>query len=342
MNRILIVLEALLVALLLAWSPLAAAADDTAAAQAQRQVEQPLNNAPVWREVRSGEPQFTTIRGVETGVLIQSGGETWREIRNGPLTLYGGILLCLALVVLAAFYMWRGPIKLHEPPTGRMIQRFSFAERFVHWTMAVSFVILMLTGLAMLFGKHVLLPLFGYSLFAWVAAFSKNLHNFVGPLFILSILVFIPMFLRDNLFRSYDIQWLKKLGGLASGEHVPSHRFNAGEKLVFWGVVVVLGVVLGVTGLILDFPNFQQGRSVMQQASIVHAVAAMIAIAIILGHIYLGTIGMEGALDSMKTGYVDEAWAKEHHEYWYNDEKARQPGTAGQPVSGRGTAVSQA
>jgi formate dehydrogenase subunit gamma len=337
----LIVLEALLVALLLAWSPLAAAAGDSASAQAQRQVEQPLNNAPVWREVRSGEPQFTTIRGVETGVLIQSGGETWREIRNGPLTMYGGILLCLAVVVLAAFYMWRGPIKLHEPPTGRLIQRFSFAERFVHWTLAVSFVILMLTGLAMLFGKHVLLPLFGYSLFAWVAAFSKNLHNFVGPLFILSVLVFIPMFIRDNLFRSDDIQWLRKLGGLASGEHVPSHRFNAGEKLVFWGVVVVLGIVLGVTGLILDFPNFQQGRSVMQQASIVHAVAAMIAIAIILGHIYLGTIGMEGALDSMKTGYVDEAWAKEHHEYWYNDEKARQPDTAGQPVAGRGTAISQ-
>ncbi|MEW5890080.1 MAG: formate dehydrogenase subunit gamma [Pseudomonadota bacterium] len=342
MNRMFIVLEALLVALLLAWSPLAAAADQSAAAQARRQVEQPLNNAPVWREVRSGEPQFTTVRGVETGVLIQSGGETWREIRNGPLTLYGGILLCLAVAVLAAFYMWRGPIKLHGPPTGRMIQRFSFAERFVHWTMAVSFVILMLTGLAMLFGKHVLLPLFGYSLFSWVAAFSKNLHNFVGPLFILSVLVFIPMFVRDNLFRSYDIQWLKKFGGLASGEHVPSHRFNAGEKLMFWGVVVVLGIVLGVTGLILDFPNFQQGRGIMQQASIVHAVAAMIAIAIILGHIYLGTIGMEGALDSMKTGYVDEAWAKEHHEYWYNDEMARQPDTAGQPVAGRGTAVPQA
>lgn len=337
MNRILIALQALLLAMLLGWAPSAASQDRGAEAQAMRQAEQPLNNAPVWRDVRSGETHFTNVRGVETGVLINPGGETWRTLRNGPLSLYGGIVLAAVVVLIALFYLIRGPIKAAEPATGRLVTRFTFAERFVHWSMAITFVILMVTGLITLFGKHVLLPLFGYALFSWVAVISKNLHNLSGPLFILSVLIFIPMFVKDNLFRSYDARWLKKLGGFVSKEHVPSHRFNAGEKVMFWLVVVVLGIVLGVTGLILDFPNFQQGRTTMQWASLIHAGAGIIAMAVILGHIYLGTVGVEGAYESMRYGHVDETWAKEHHEYWYNDEKLKQTQPSGRPLPDQGT-----
>lgn len=341
MKRLLLTLQSLLLALLVLTSPFAVAAqEDRAVAEVQRQQVQPYNNAPVWREVRSGQPQFTTVRGVDTNVLIQSTGQTWREVRNGPIAFYGGILLSVVVIALLAFYLIRGPIRVHEPPTGRRMLRFTPAERVVHWSMAFTFVTLMVTGLIMFFGKWLLLPLFGYTLFSWVALFSKNLHNFVGPLFLVSILVGIPMFMKDNSMRSYDWTWLKMAGGLFTGKHVASHRFNAGEKLMFWSTVVVLSLIIAISGLVLNFPNFEQGRQAMQLASVTHWVAAMLAMCVMLGHIYVGTIGIEGALDSMRTGYVDESWAKEHHEYWYNDEKAAQQ-AAGDRVPPAGSALPQ-
>jgi formate dehydrogenase subunit gamma len=305
---------------------LAAAADDT---EAQRQVSQPYNNAPVWREVRSEKEQFTTTRGVEAGVLVQTAGEAWRKFRNGPVTQIGGWLLVGVVLALYLFYRWRGQIKLSEKPTGRMMERFGNFERLAHWTAAISFMILGISGLVMLFGKHILLPVFGYTLFGWLAILCKNLHNFVGPLFIFSIVVLFVIFVKDNLPRLYDIEWIAKAGGLISGKHVPSGRFNAGEKGWFWVGVVGLGIVMSVTGLVLDFPNFEQGRALMQQANLIHAIGAVIFIALSLVHIYLGTIGMEAAYESMRLGYVDESWAKEHHEYWYNEMKAGKAAPAG-------------
>jgi formate dehydrogenase subunit gamma len=294
-------------------------------AQAARQQSQPLNNAPVWREVRSGDSHYTTVKGVETGVLIQSGGQTWRALRNGPVMLYGGIVFCAMLVLLALFYKLRGPIRLSGVKTGRLIERFNTLERTAHWSMAISFCVLALSGLAMLFGKHVLLPVFGYSLFATVAVICKNVHNFVGPLFILSVLVFIVLFIKDNVWQSIDALWIRKAGGLLSGEHVPSHRFNFGEKTWFWLGVVGLSLLVGASGLVLNFPNFEQGRFIMQSANIVHLVGALIVMTLSLAHIYIGSIGMEGALDGMKSGYVDETWAKEHHELWYDEAVNAQP-----------------
>lgn len=325
---------------LLAGAPLSAlAADDSAKEQAQRQVQQPLNNAPLWREVRSGEPQFATIRGVETNVLIQSAGETWRRLRNGPITLYGGILLCTVLAAIVAFYAWKGQVKLHEGKTGRLIERFNSIERLTHWTAAISFSILGLTGLAMLFGKHILLPVFGYTLFSWLAVTCKNLHNFLGPLFLLSVIVMFFLFVKDNIPRAFDWLWIRKFGGLFSGEHVPSHRFNAGEKSWFWLGVVLLGVVVSASGLVLNFPNFEQGRTIMQLANVIHAIGAILIICLSLGHIYLGTIGMEGAYESMRHGHVDETWAKEHHEYWYNDAKHLASEPRKQTAAASGVAV---
>jgi formate dehydrogenase subunit gamma len=303
--------------------PVYAQAQDPVKAQRERAETQPGNNAPVWREVRKeAEQHYTSLPGREMGVLVQSAGNTWRQIRNGPVTFYGGWVVVIVCLIIAALYFSKGPIKLHAKPTGRMIERFSAAERVAHWCMGISFVILGITGLIMLFGKHVLLPIIGYTLFAWLTALSKNLHNFVGPFFMVSTLVFILMYIRDNLPRAYDFAWFGRAWGFfMRGEHIPSGRFNAGEKGWFWIGVVVLSVIVSWTGVILLFPNFDQTRATMQEAWVWHAVAALIYIAFSLGHIYMGPIGVEGAYESMRNGSVDETWAREHHEYWYNEVK---------------------
>ncbi len=312
--------------------------------QARRQVVQPGNNAPVWREVKSGEANYTSIKGPETGVLIQqqakffgqdsmsTAGEAWRKYRNGPITVYGGWLIVLALVALGAFYLWKGPIRLHEPPSGRMILRFTMLERWAHWSVAISFCILGVSGLVILFGKHILLPVIGYTLFAWLTILMKNLHNFIGPLFILSIVLMAIIYVRYNLPAKGDLTWLARFGGMFSGKEVPSGRFNAGEKGWFWLGVVVLGTVMSVSGLIMLFPNFDQVRTTMQQANIVHGAAGVIFMAMSFAHIYLGTIGMEGAYDGMRHGYVDEEWAREHHELWYGDVKSGRVKPPGEPA----------
>jgi len=292
--------------------------------QQQRQVTQPGNNAPVWRQVREeAKEHYTSIPGRETGVLVQSWGDTWRRIRNGPVTFWGGWLVVGVVLAVAALYFTKGPVKVHERPSGRLIHRFTPVEQVAHWCMAISFVVLGISGLVMLFGKHVLLPVIGYTLFAWLTALCKNLHNFVGPFFIVATVIFVVLFIRDNLPRAYDLKWFAKSWAYVTGkEHVPSGRFNAGEKVWFWGGVVVLSIMVSWSGLILLFPNFDQTRAVMQQAHLWHAIPAVIYIAMSLGHIYLGTLGVEGAYQAMRTGYVDEVWAKEHHEIWYNEVKA--------------------
>jgi formate dehydrogenase subunit gamma len=316
-----------------------------AEAQQQRRLEQPGNNAPVWRDVKSGEKNYTSIEGRETNVLVQpparflgqramvTAGEAWRQFRNGPVTFYGGWLVVIVLLILAAVYFGKGPVKLHDRPSGRLLRRFSSFEQVVHWSTAISFCILGLSGLIMLFGKHVLLPVIGYTLFAWLTSLGKNLHNFVAPLFIISVIAMICIWLRDNLPRAYDFMWLRRAWGFfMRGEHIPSGRFNAGEKAWFWIGVVALSVVVAYSGVILLFPNFDQTRAVMQDAWIVHAVAALIYIAISLGHIYMGTIGVEGAYGNMRNGFTDETWAREHHEYWYNEVKLAEHSAPGGAV----------
>lgn len=333
----------LIVGVLMMFATLGSAADTSSAEeQAQRQSTQPGNNAPFWRDVRSSELdpyQTTQVRGIETNILVQSAGQTWREMRNGPIVSYGGWLLLVIPVLIGLFYWRKGSLKTHGKPTGRTIERFSSWDRVIHWTTAISFVILAVSGIVMLFGKYVLLPLFGYTLFSWLAIFSKNLHNFVGPLFVVCTVLMIVTFIGKNVPRAYDRIWVRKFGGLASGEHVPSGKFNAGEKAWFWAGVVGLGLIVAASGLVLDFPNFAQGREIMQQANVVHAIAAVLFMAMSLGHIYLGTIGMEGAYDSMRTGYVDETWAKQHHEYWYNEVKGQGSVAGGVPSTAHASAM---
>ena len=329
----------------------AAPADEPPAAQQsqqERQVTQPGNNAPVWRNVQSGQPNFTSIPGRETNVLIQpqarfpgqehrsTAGEAWRLFRNGPVTFYGGWLVILVLAAIGALYFAKGPIRLHAGLSGRKILRFTLNERVIHWSVAISFCILGLSGLIMLFGKYVVLPVIGYTLFAWLTQLGKNLHNFVAPFFIVSVLAMIVVYIRDNFPRLYDLKWFAKAWAFfARGEEVPSGRFNGGEKAWFWFGVLGLSVVVSWSGLILLFPNFDQSRALMQDAWIWHASAALIYIVAGLGHIYMGTIGVEHTYENMRHGYADENWAKEHHRYWYEEVKSgRREGAGGAVPAG--------
>lgn len=346
MNKLNCFLGALAVAISLVVSVPAAAQErqeGSAGAQAQRQQTQPLNNAPVWREVRSGARGYTTTKGVETGVLVQSGGETWRQVRE-PIAFWGGLLVAVVILGLALMHLVLGPLGHGEGSPGRLIRRFSATDRHAHWLMAICWSILAITGLILSLGKTVLLPVLGLTVFAWLASIAKTLHNFTGPILIVAIPWLFIRFVRDNGIGMDDVKWLLSVPKLYKGHFYPSHRFNAGEKFQFWIALVLLSTVLLVTGLILVFPNIGQGRATMQISSTIHMVAAYLSIAISLLHIYLGTIGVADAYRGMRYGYVDEAWAKHHHDLWYKDvaagkaresfaaqgegppEEARQPG----------------
>jgi formate dehydrogenase subunit gamma len=288
--------------------------------QTQRQITQPLNNQPVWNEVRSGAPQVTTVIGRETNVLIQPQGETWRALRV-PIVFLGGLIVALGILGLAVFYMIRGPLDVapDERRGGRLIERFTPVDRYAHWLLAITWVTLAITGLILSLGKSVLLPVIGYTLFSWLATLSKNLHNFVGPILIIAVPLMFVRYIRDNGIGVDDFKWFINIVGYFKGHEHPSGRFNAGEKLVFWVVLVLLSTILIISGLVLVFPNFNQTRSTMQIANVLHMVAAYLAIALALVHVYLGTIGMGGAYKAMRYGYVDESWAKHHHLRWYED-----------------------
>ena len=245
-------------------------------------------------------------------------------MRNNWLIPYGGALLAIVVVAIGLFYWRRGPIGGNEPHTGRVIERFTYFERAAHWSNAIAFCVLAISGIVIAFGKFFLLPVIGGTLFGWLTYALKTAHNFVGPLFAVSLVIVFFTFVRDELPRRGDLTWLRHFGGMLGGKEVPSHRFNAGEKVIFWLGVLLLGVVVVGSGLVLDkvIPGLAYTRDTMQVAHMVHAVATMLMMAMFLGHIYIGTIGMRGAYSAMRNGYVDEGWAQAHHELWYDDVKA--------------------
>jgi formate dehydrogenase subunit gamma len=305
---------------------------------AQRAQVQPGNNAPFWRDVGKGVEGYNSLpksQAPEAGVLIQpfvqypgssltNAGEAWRQVRNNWIIPYGGSLLLIVAGAIAIFFKRVGTIRMHGSPTGKEIERFTPFERSAHWANAIAFVILAVSGLVMAFGKFFIQPVIGDTLFGWITYLLKNAHNFAGPLFAVSLVVVFITFVKDNLPSKGDLTWLLKGGGILSGKEVPSHRFNAGEKVVFWFGVFALGAIVVASGLVLDkvIPGLVYERGSMQIAHMVHAVATVLMMAMFAGHIYIGTVGMEGAYKAMRTGYVDETWAKEHHELWYDDVKA--------------------
>lgn len=325
----------------------------------ERAKVQPGNNAPMWRQVGSGVAGFSSLpksEAPEAGVLIQpfvqypgsrltNAGEAWRQTRNNWLIPYGGALILISVLALAIMFFTKGPLGHDYPANSRKMERFTPFERAAHWANAFAFVALAVSGLIMAFGKFFLLPVIGSTLFGWLTYVLKNVHNFVGPLFAVSLLIVIGVFVKDNIANAADFNWLKKLGGMLGDKQVPSHRFNAAEKGVFWWAVTVPGLVVVISGLVLDrlVPGLGILRSDMQIASMVHSVMAFWITSVLVGHIYMGTIGTRGALEGMKTGYVTEGWAKEHHELWYNDVKAgkipAQRGAAPAPSAPAGNPV---
>ncbi len=316
----------------------------------ERAKVQPRNNAPMWRQVGAGVTGYSSLpksESPEAGNLIQpfvqypgsrltNAGEAWRQVRNNWLIPYGGSLLLIVVLAIGIFYRAKGMIKNHAPDTGRKIERFTPFERAAHWSNAIAFVVLGVSGVVMAFGKFFLQPIIGGTLFGWLTYLLKNMHNFAGPLFAVSLAVVFFTFLRDNWPQKGDLQWLLKGGGLLGDAEVPSNRFNAGEKVVFWGGVFFLGLVVVSSGFVLDkiLPGLVYERSTMQIAHMVHAVATVLMMSMFIAHIYLGTIGMQDAYKGMKTGYVDETWAKEHHEIWYDDVKAGKiPAQRSQPAA---------
>jgi len=271
-----------------------------------------------------------TIPDVKEGVLIQPAGRDWRHFDQVTLYWIGLIALIGMVVLLAIFYFVRGTIRIMRGRSGRTILRFDALERTVHWMTAASFIILAVSGLNITFGKSLLLPLIGASAFSALSEALKYAHNYLSFPFTLGVLFMLVMWLKDNIPDSTDVRWLKEGGGMVGDKHPPARRFNAGQKGVFW-IVVLGGIAMAITGYLLMFP-FYGGTDIasMQWSQILHGVIGVLFIAAILAHIYIGTLGMEGAFEAMGSGEVDVNWAKEHHSLWV-EELENKPASSARP-----------
>lgn len=278
----------------------------------------------MWREAREGQAGYTAQTGpYVTNTMISNVGENWRQFRNGPLKEYGGWFMGIALAAIALFFVFVGRAKLEHGRAGKTIERWKGYERILHWFVAISFILLGITGLSLLFGRTVLIPLMGPEGFAGYAQLAMNVHNYLGPAFSVGVLLMILLWVRHNIPNATDIAWFKAGGGIIGKKHPSAGRMNGGEKVWFWGGVFVLGIVVSLSGLVLDFPIFDQTRGDMALAQGIHAIAAILWIGFFFGHAYIGTLGTEGALEGMTTGRVDVNWAKQHHDLWYEEEIAK-------------------
>ncbi len=270
----------------------------------------------IWKQIREGISGYSAVNSQESEVLIQASGTQWLTIRNELIAGTGAWLLALTVLALAVFYLIRGRVKLTEPPSGEMIERWSKSERWLHFYTASLFILLAITGLSLLYGRSFLISWLGHDSFSQYADIAKIVHNYAGPLFSVGLVMMGMIWFQDNLFDKTDITWFKQYGGMIGNQHPSAERMNAGEKVWFW-LLMTAGVLVSITGMNLDFPNLGQYRLIMQISHIIHSVSAFLLIIGALGHIYIGTIGTEGALRGMITGKVDKSWAKQHHDLWY-------------------------
>ena len=263
-----------------------------------------------------------TIPDTKSYVIEQPMGRVWRRFHEVWLHWIGGIAVLGMLALLIVFYLSRGMVKIKSGRSGINIVRFNSFERFVHWMTATSFIVLALSGLNITFGKDVLLPLIGPNAFSTWSRTAKYAHNFISFPFTIGVTLIFLMWLSGNIPNRVDIEWLKRGGGIVGHDHPPAYRFNAGQKGVYW-IVVLGGTAVAITGYLLLFPFYATNIAGMQLAQVVHGVVAVLFVAVMLAHIYIGTIGMEGAFEAMGQGTVDLNWAKEHHSLWLEEENAR-------------------
>lgn len=284
-----------------------------------------LSDSEMWRSVRKGIEGNVSIPDKNAGVLVQSEGDNWRALRNGPIKEWGAIALGAIFGILVLFYLLRGKIMIEHGPAGKTVTRFADIERIGHWLLAVSFIILAITGLNITYGKYVLLPVIGPEAFSWITTVGKWLHNYVAFAFMVGVVMTFVTWIKHNFPNKHDLNWIAKGGGLfVKGVHPPSKKFNAGQKLIFWSVFLG-GVALSLTGIVMLFPfqiDFSPGLSPMEEMQFVtiwHTIISIGLIVIVVGHIYIGSIGMEGAFDAMGSGEVDQNWAREHHSIWADE-----------------------
>lgn len=263
-----------------------------------------------------------TIPDRQASTLVQPQGRDWRGFHERWLPWIGGIAVLGMLLGLVIFYFAKGRIGAHDEVSGQKILRFNAFERFAHWLSAACFIVLAITGLNYIFGKRLLQPLLGPDAFATWSQWAKYAHNFLAWPFMLGIALLFVLWVKDNIPNRIDWAWIRCGGGLFRECHAHSERFNAGQKGVFW-IVIIGGVLMSVTGIVLLFPFSWADVNGMQLASVVHAVIGVLFIAAMLAHIYIGSLGMSGAYDAMSTGEVDLAWAKRHHDLWVEKEQAK-------------------
>ncbi|MCA6107737.1 formate dehydrogenase subunit gamma [Bradyrhizobium cenepequi] len=257
-----------------------------------------------------------------SSVLVQPQGREWREFHNVTLRWIGGVAIIGMLAVIVIYYLARGMVRLESGRSGRTIVRFNVFERFVHWMTAVCFIILALSGLNITFGRPLLLPLIGLEAFSEWSQWAKYAHNYLSFPFTIGVVLIFLMWIAGNIPNKADVEWARRGGGLIGHDHPPAYRFNAGQKAIYW-IVVIGGGLVAASGYVLMFPFYTTGIEGMQIAQIVHAIVAVLFIAVMLAHIYIGTIGMEGAFEAMGSGEVDVNWAREHHSLWLDEEMAR-------------------
>ncbi|GIU52418.1 MULTISPECIES: formate dehydrogenase subunit gamma [Shewanella] len=323
LNKSLRSLFALLVLVMgLGFSTTTLAADE----QSSKQQAGKENPADLWRAVKAGDSGFTTAQGIEPGVLINVGGNEGRLIRDNYIT--PGVALALVGVFGAflIFYFVNGPAKLSKGFSGKMVERWSKADIWLHWIMAIACLTLMLTGLVIILGKFAIQPYVSDSIWAGVIAFCKFVHDWVGPVFIVSWLLCIVKWMPLQTIKMYDIKWFLVVGGYINfgpfkGKHPDSGFANAGEKMWFW-TLVLFGLFISVSGMMLVLPGLDLPREASMVALLVHGVSAAILIAFTIVHIWMATALSEGGMESMVSGYCDENWAIQHHNLWYDEIKA--------------------
>jgi formate dehydrogenase subunit gamma len=263
-----------------------------------------------------------TIPDDRAATLIQPVGREWRDFHNHTLAWVGGIAVLGMLAILVMFRLTKGRIPIEGGRSGRTILRFNTLERANHWMVASTFIILGLSGLNLTFGRHILLPVVGPEAFTAISQWGKYAHNFLAFPFTLGLVVMLLIWVKDNIPNARDIAWFKAGGGLIGNEHPEAGRFNGGQKMVFW-ITVLGGAVVAVSGYLLVFPFFFTDVAGMQLSHIIHSLLSVLMIAAMLAHIYIGSIGMDGAFDAMGTGQVDLNWAKQHHGLWVQEEMAK-------------------
>jgi len=289
--------------------------------------QQPSSVNPTAQSVKEQEllKELQRIQGrsslpdARTRVLEQPAGRDWRHFHQVTFRWIGAIVILGMLAVLILFYLFRGMVRIEGGRSGRTLVRFNAFERFVHWMTATCFIVLALTGLNVTFGKELLTPLIGPEGFASWAQWAKYAHNYLSFPFSIGVVLMFLMWVAWNFPSGTDVRWLKEGGGIVGSSHPPARRFNAGQKLIYW-VVVLGGGAAAITGYLLMFPFYATDVTGMQTAQMVHGIVGVLFIAIMLAHIYIGTIGMQGAFEAMGKGEVDVNWARQHHSLWLENE----------------------